>query len=158
LQPPPPPPPAAAAESKQEESAPETSAEISPYVSAILASAGALTLTVALVIALVVIIERGNRVAPAEEPAGPAALIPLRPATEASLGIVLKNEAWLSVKIDNKTVFEGRAPQGARQEWRAHRSVQLRLPTPENLDFSLNGAPLRLPRPEPDGSYRIELP
>ncbi|MDD5655704.1 MAG: DUF4115 domain-containing protein [Elusimicrobia bacterium] len=160
LQPPAPAAPAAAEPKAAEAPAPERPAlPVSPYLEAAASALGALLLSAALAVGLILLLTLGRgRRQPAEETPRPEALAPLQSAAGLTLDVVLRGETWLSVEADGRTVFAGRAPKGARQQWRAQRRIELRAADPDNLILGLNGAPWRLPRPEPDGSYRIELP
>lgn len=75
----------------------------------------------------------------------PAALAPLNAAAQPTLSIVFRREAWISLKADGRLLFEGRAPQGARQEWKAQKGFVLRTPHPQNLELIFNSTPYRLP-------------
>ena len=131
--------------------------EESPYFSSFVSALGAVLLSLALAVALVVWVMRTRQSAPApDESQRPQALTPARPAVEPKLAITLREETWLSVRADGKLLFEGRAPKDALQQWQAQKVIELRTPRPESLDLTLNGAPYRLPPPEADGAYRIE--
>ncbi|HAM34942.1 MAG TPA: hypothetical protein DEB40_04150 [Elusimicrobia bacterium] len=132
--------------------------EQSPYFAALGASLGAILVAVALTAALIISIAREHKSELAQEASRPQTLLPLKPVLEPRLSIVLRGDAWISIKADERLLFEGRVPKNAKQEWRAQRILLLRAHPPENLELALNGAVFRLPRPEPDGSYRIESP
>lgn len=85
----------------------------------------------------------------------PAALAPLSVAAQPTLSIVFRREAWISLKADGMLLFEGRAPQGARQEWKAKKGFALSTPQPQNIELILNSTPYRLPE-GPAGEYKIE--
>jgi len=119
---------------------------------------GAILVAVALTAALIISIAREHKSELAQEASRPQTLLPLKPVLEPRLSIVLRGDAWISIKADERLLFEGRVPKNAKQEWRAQRILLLRAHPPENLELALNGAVFRLPRPEPDGSYRIESP
>ncbi len=72
--------------------------------------------------------------------------------------ISFRDEAWISVKADGAPVFAGLAPKGARQDWKARRSLTLRTPDPAGLTLTLNGSPRALPAADEAGEYKIELP
>ncbi|MCM2305821.1 MAG: DUF4115 domain-containing protein, partial [Elusimicrobia bacterium] len=120
---------------------------------------GAIALAVLLALGLGVFLfkDRGGREA---EPAhvAPAALQPMPRAVEPKLVVRLKNDAWLRVSVDGQIVFEGRAPRDAVQEWKPAKFVDLRTTEPAALDLSLNGQPVTLGAPGPDGQYRVEIP
>ena len=79
-------------------------------------------------------------------------------AIEPNLIVRFKSDAWLRVSVDGQIVFEGRAPRDAVQEWKPSKFVDLRTTEPTALDLNLNGQPLPLGNPGPDGQYRIEIP
>lgn len=89
-------------------------------------------------------------------PEPPAALQPLAAAEQPRLNLVFKNESWISLKVDDQLKFEGRVPQGTRQEWKAQKSFLLRAPNPGDVAVTLNGAPYALPAADASGDYRIE--
>ena len=133
--------------------------EASPYFQALVSSLGAVALSLALASSLVWWLARAARSgthADAYQP--PQALLPLRPAVEPKLAVTCRDEAWLSVQADGTPLFAGLLPRGARQEFAAKKTLLLRVFPPESLEFSLNGAPYRLPRPDETGDYRIETP
>jgi cytoskeletal protein RodZ len=86
----------------------------------------------------------------------PANLASYTNQAEHVLSITFEREAWVSLKSDGELLFEGKAPEGARQEWKAKRSFSLRTPQPQNLSLALDAAPYRLPQPQTDGEYKIE--
>ena len=131
----------------------------SPYFNALVSSLGAVALSLALALALVWWTARGSKAGPpSNEDQRPLALQPLRPAVEPKLGLVCRDEAWVSVKSDGVVLFAGRVPKGARQEFQAHKVILLRAAASNNLDITLNGAPYRLPRPDENGEYRLGAP
>lgn len=101
--------------------------------------------------------DKGAANAPAAS-AQPAALQPLPRPVEPVLTIRLLDDAWLKISVDGAPVFEGRAPRGATQEWRPKGFVSLRATDTRALELSLNGAPVALPAPGPDGEYRVVIP
>jgi cytoskeletal protein RodZ len=120
---------------------------------------GAIVLAVFLAIGLAVFLfkDRGpDAAAPAQ--VAPAALQPMPRAIEPKLVVRLKNDAWLRVSVDGQIVFEGRAPRDAVQEWKPAKFVDLRTTEPSALDLNLNGQPMTLGAPGPDGQYRVEIP
>lgn len=120
---------------------------------------GAIALAVVLTIGLGVYLfkDKGNQAATPVQTA-PAALQPMPRAIEPKLIVRLKADAWLHVSVDGQIVFEGRAPRDAVQEWKPARFVDLRTTEPAALDLNLNGQPVTLGAPGPDGQYRIEIP
>jgi hypothetical protein len=98
--------------------------------------------------------------APAAEHAAttPAALQPLKPPTEPQLTLLFRRDMWVSVSLDGAEKFQGRVPQGSKQDWRAKRLIVLRASDPQALKLTLNGAPYALPAPEGDGTFHIEAP
>lgn len=90
--------------------------------------------------------------------APPAAIAPLRAPSEPQLAVEFRQEVWLSLSLDGAPRFEGRVPQGTRQEWQARKLITLRSSNPQALKLTLNGAPYALPAPDAAGLYRIEAP
>jgi cytoskeletal protein RodZ len=88
----------------------------------------------------------------------PAALQPLKPATEPQLTLVFRRDMWVSVSVDGVEKFQGRVPQGAKQEWKGKRALTLRASDPQALKLTLNGSPYTLPAPDAAGNFRIEAP
>ncbi|MBI2387729.1 MAG: helix-turn-helix domain-containing protein [Elusimicrobia bacterium] len=120
---------------------------------------GAIVLAVLLAIGLAVFLfkDQDKRAA---EPSGtaPAALQPMPRSVEPKLVVRLKNDAWLRVSVDGVVAFEGRAPREAVQEWKPVKFVELRTTEPAALELTLNGLPVTLGAPGPDGQYRVEIP
>ncbi|MEQ1920173.1 MAG: RodZ domain-containing protein [Elusimicrobiota bacterium] len=120
---------------------------------------GAIVLAVALAIGLAVFLFKDqDKPAAATAQTPPAALQPMPRATEPKLIVRLKTDAWLRVSVDGQIVFEGRAPRDAVQEWKPSKFVDLRTTEPAALDLNLNGLPVTLGEPKPDGQYRVEIP
>lgn len=120
---------------------------------------GAIVLAVLLAIGLAVFLfkDQGKHdAAPAET--APAALQPMARSIEPKLVVRLKNDAWLRVSVDGTIAFEGRAPREAVQEWKPVKFVELRTTEPAALELTLNGQPVALGDPGPDGQYRVEIP
>ncbi len=120
---------------------------------------GAIVLAVALAIGLAVYLfkDQGKPAAvTAQVP--PAALQPMPRSVEPKLIVRLKSDTWLRVSVDGQIVFEGRAPRDAVQEWKPSKFVDLRTTEPAALDLNLNGLPVTLGAPGPDGQYRVEIP
>lgn len=120
---------------------------------------GAIVLAVLLAIGLAVFLfkDQGkDAAAPAET--APAALQPMQRSVEPKLVVRLKNDAWLRVSVDGTVAFEGRAPREAVQEWKPVKFVELRTTEPAALELTLNGQPVTLGAPGPDGQYRVEIP
>lgn len=138
-----------------EETPKPVSWEKSPYLQALASSSGALLVALALAAVLVVWIAREHKAKTPPEDFRPSALMPLRSTVEPTLIVTFKDEAWISLKSDGLTVFEGRAPKNTKQEWRTQKIFMLRTYTPENLELTLNGAPVSLSKTEADGSFRI---
>lgn len=88
----------------------------------------------------------------AQTPAGLAARLP----SERTLSLDFREEGWAQVEIDEKIVFEGKVPQGARQEWKTDKTVVLRLSKPGAVAASVAGAELKLPAPDASGVIRVE--
>jgi hypothetical protein len=89
-------------------------------------------------------------------PTMPAVLQPLKPAVEPQLTLMFRKDMWVSVTVDGVEKFQGRVPQGSKQEWKAKRLLSLRASDPQSLQLTLNGAPYTLPAPEADGTFKIE--
>ncbi|PIR18551.1 MAG: hypothetical protein COV48_06900, partial [Elusimicrobia bacterium CG11_big_fil_rev_8_21_14_0_20_64_6] len=87
---------------------------------------GAIVFAVALAIGLAVFLfkDQNPEQAPSA-PQPPAVLQPVARALEPKLVVRLVNDAWLRVSVDDRVVFEGRAPRGAVQEWSPARFVDL---------------------------------
>jgi len=90
--------------------------------------------------------------APRVEPAALAAISQ----SDDELVISFNEETWVSVKADGALLFEGLAPRGARQTWKAKKGFNLRTPHPRSLTVLLNGATQQLSEPTPEGDYRLE--
>ncbi len=120
---------------------------------------GAIVLAVLLAIGLGVFLFK-DQSRPPEEPAqtAPAMIQPLERSVEPVLTVRLKSDAWLRVSVDGQVVFEGRAPRDAVQEWKPVKFVELRTTEPSALELALNGQPVPLGEPGPDGQYRVEIP
>ncbi|MDD5302956.1 MAG: helix-turn-helix domain-containing protein [Elusimicrobia bacterium] len=120
---------------------------------------GAIVLAAALALGLgVYLFKDQGKGAGTPAPPAPAALQPMPRAIEPKLVVRLKNDAWLRVSVDGQVVFEGRAPRDAVQEWKPAKFVDLRTTEPAALDLTLNGQPVTLGAPGPDGQYRVEVP
>ncbi|MEK7389504.1 MAG: RodZ domain-containing protein [Elusimicrobiota bacterium] len=122
-------------------------------------AAGAISLAVVLALGLIVwLIKDSQGPAPVATGAAPVALQPVPRAVDPLLEIRLNTDAWLMVSIDGRMVFEGRAPRGARQEWKPNKLVTVRTTEPAALDLVLNGSPIAIGAPSPEGEYRIVIP
>ncbi len=124
-------------------------------------SGGALAaMAAAVVLALIVALSLRQREKPkAEEPAPtPAALEPMRGASEATVALEFLDSAWVSVQDDGRTVFEGFVPKNSRQEWKSRKSLAFRTNLPAALRMSVNGAKRPLPAPDASGLRRVEVP
>ena len=120
---------------------------------------GAIVLAVLLAIGLAVFLfkDQGKKAA-APAPSAPAALQPMPRLIEPKLTVRLKSDAWLRVSVDGQVTFEGRAPRDSVQEWKPARFVDIRTTEPTALELVLNGQPVTLGAPGPDGQYRVEIP
>ena len=120
---------------------------------------GAIVLAILLAIGLAVFLfkDQGEQAAAPAESA-PAALQPMARSIEPKLVVRLKTDAWLRVSVDGTIAFEGRAPREAVQEWKPVKFVELRTTEPAALELTLNGQPVPLGAPGPDGQYRVEIP
>ncbi len=94
----------------------------------------------------------------APEPAAPAAFQPVARAVEPKLTIRLKEDAWIRVALDGQVVYEGRAPRDTAQDWKPQKFVDLRTTEPSAIELSLNGLPVALGAPGPEGQYRVDIP
>jgi hypothetical protein len=132
--------------------------ERSPYLASFISSLGAVLLTFALAAILTAwTLYRARTQPEAQSVQQPPALMPIGAALEKRLSIVFRDDAWISLRADGATIYEGRVPKNARQEWRAQRTMKLDTNRPEALELTLNGAPFRLPRPEAGGGFPIEV-
>jgi cytoskeletal protein RodZ len=120
---------------------------------------GAIVFALAAALALCVWMMKAHRPAAAVKPAEstPRALMPMPRATEPKVVLRAIDDAWVRVSVDDATVFEGRLPRGAVQEWKPARTVVLRTTAPSSLQLTVNGAPQALNNPSSDGEYRIEV-
>lgn len=120
---------------------------------------GAIALSVALALGLGMYLLKDHRKVE-ETPASvaPVALQPMPRAVEPKLVVRLKDDAWLRVSVDGQIVFEGRAPRDSVQEWKPSKFADLRTTDPAALEINLNGQPVTLGAPGPDGQYRVEIP
>lgn len=156
---PPPSPESPAAEPEPDVPEPESvSWKESPYLKAVASSSWSLLAALALAAALILWVSRHEKSANPSEDFHPTALRPARAAVEPTLAVTFRDDAWVRLKADGVTVFEGQAPKNARQQWRARKTFALRTDAPASLQLSLNGAPISLPQPEADGSYLIGSP
>lgn len=92
-----------------------------------------------------------------ETSALPAAFAPIHGTTETVVGIHIGKAAYLRLSVDGDVRFEGIAPEGTRQEWRARRSVVFRTPNPHDITLTLNGGATAFPTAGPSGDYALEL-
>ena len=122
-------------------------------------AAPAIILAVILALALVVWLFKDQSHEPSQ-PAQvtPVALQPIARQIEPKLSIHIKDDAWLRVSVDGQVVFEGRAPRSAVQEWKPVKFVDIRTTEPAALELALNGQPIPLGSPGPDGQYRVDIP
>jgi cytoskeletal protein RodZ len=118
--------------------------------------AGALLFAAALALGTFLFLRKSGPEKAESSPEVPAALAPLDNQAQRALTLTFRQEAWVSLKADGALLFEGRAPQGARQEWKAKKSFSLRTPQPQNLDMTLDAASYRLSSPQAGGEYKIE--
>jgi transcriptional regulator with XRE-family HTH domain len=120
---------------------------------------GAIVLAVLLAIGLAVFLFKDHGAKTAAVPLGaPAALQPMPRQVEPKLTVRMKNDAWLRVAVDGQVAFEGRAPRDSVQEWKPSKFVDIRTTEPSSLELVLNGQPVTLGAPGPDGQYRVEIP
>lgn len=93
---------------------------------------------------------------PALAPALPAPIAPIH-SSEMKLKLVFRREAWVRLYTDGRLRFEGRAPAGYSQEWKATEAFTLRANRPEDVDLFLDGKPhpLEQASKSPSGDYKI---
>lgn len=119
-------------------------------------AAGVLLFAAAFALGIFLFLRKPGSEKPSSAAETPAALAPLASQAQRTLSIVLRQEAWISLKADDALLFEGRAPQGARQEWKAKHGFSLRTPQPQNLEMTLDANPYPLSQPPAGGEYKIE--
>ncbi|MFA6583953.1 MAG: RodZ domain-containing protein [Elusimicrobiaceae bacterium] len=51
---------------------------------------------------------------------------------------LIKERTWLRVTADDKTLFEGYAPAGAKMSWKASREFRVETPDPDQVAFSMD--------------------
>jgi cytoskeletal protein RodZ len=115
--------------------------------------------------ALVWIAMRATRPkAPPPLPAPPAVsetpIQPLHPKQEMTLELVFPSRTWIRVETDGRLKFEGWAPAGAKQTWKAMDKFRIRTSSPETVRTVLDGNSALLkafPR-TPAGEIVIEGP
>ncbi len=105
------------------------------------------------------LVRRPAKTTPAQSaPALPAALEPVHKTGEARVGLEFRDDVWVSVRVDGKLLFEGRAPKASRQDWTMSQEIALKIVNPDAVRVTVNGAPLKLPAPDANGVYHIEAP
>jgi cytoskeletal protein RodZ len=118
---------------------------------------GTIALTASIIVALSVFIwlkKQDSR--PLEtQTVAPVALAPVA-SQGAELTIAFKDETWISLRGDGVLLFEGLAPKGAQQKWKAQRGFVLRTPHAQDLVLGLNGAPYTLAEIGAEGEFKIE--
>ncbi len=90
----------------------------------------------------------------------PSALAPVEAPKEMTLKISVKNDTWLQLSADGVLRFQGRAPAGLSQEWKASDFFLLRTKDPAGLGVELDGKPVvfeQTPKTS-SGDYRIVRP
>lgn len=60
------------------------------------------------------------------------------------LQVRTKQDCWIRVKSDNKTIFEKTLPKGKSERWQAKEKIELLIGKPEALEVFLNGRPVDL--------------
>lgn len=65
-----------------------------------------------------------------------------------------KQKAWLRVKADGITVFEGFAPAGTTLEWKTRNAFDLRVPRPEDVLLTLGDKRVSSEKIQP-GSFQL---
>lgn len=55
------------------------------------------------------------------------------------LGIHAKQDCWLRVKVDGKTVFERTLKKGQSEIWHAKDKIELRIGNPSGIELDVNG-------------------
>jgi len=102
---------------------------------------------------------------PPAPPARPAAAPPPRPVPPPAparsreplaLKITFVRESWVRLRADGQLRFEGRAPAGYAQEWKAVKDFDLRASSPDDVAITLDGRPYALPSSlDSSGDYKI---
>jgi cytoskeletal protein RodZ len=146
--------PAARADKKPAHPQPHGPAQPSKAVAGVLVALGGL----GLIVGLFLMNARKPAVRVHEVSLPPAALQPIKAPTAAQVVIVYRSDTWVSIAADGAAQFEGRVPQGAKQQWSAKKELALRASDPEALKITINGAPVALPAPQADGTFRVEVP
>jgi cytoskeletal protein RodZ len=85
---------------------------------------------------------------------------PLHPKQEMTLELIFPSRTWIRVETDGRLKFEGWAPAGARQTWKAMDKFRIRTSSAENVRAVLDGKSALLkafPR-TPAGEFLIEGP
>ncbi|MBI4386278.1 MAG: helix-turn-helix domain-containing protein [Elusimicrobia bacterium] len=100
--------------------------------------------------------KRADAPPPPSAPALPAPIAPIH-SSEMKLKLVFRREAWVRLYADGRLRFEGRAPAGYSQEWKATEAFTLRANRPEDVDLFLDGKPHPLDpaSKSPSGDHKI---
>jgi cytoskeleton protein RodZ len=61
------------------------------------------------------------------------------PISDIRLGIHAKQDCWLRVKVDGKTVFERTLKKGQSEIWQAKDKIELRIGNASGIELDLNG-------------------
>lgn len=97
-----------------------------------------------------------NRVPEPPKAEAPAGLAATKPPVERVVTLTFHKEAFLSVVLDGKKVFEAKVPEGGKQEWKTDKTIELKLSNPEAASAAVNGTELKLPAPDASGTIKLE--
>lgn len=81
----------------------------------------------------------------ATETGGTESAFPIPRGIPLALKVETKDEVWLRVKSDGKTIFEHTLAKGSAETWHAKENLELRVGRGEALTLTLNGISLDLP-------------
>ncbi|MBI4423240.1 MAG: DUF4115 domain-containing protein [Elusimicrobia bacterium] len=104
--------------------------------------------------------QRPAPVEPPAPPAPPSAIAPINAPKELVLRVVARADAWMQLQADGALRFQGRAPAGFQQEWKAMDGFLLRTKDPSALTVTLDGQelPLTDALKTSSGDYKIVRP
>ncbi|HLD82556.1 MAG TPA: RodZ domain-containing protein [Candidatus Omnitrophota bacterium] len=71
----------------------------------------------------------------------PQEIIPVKPAISSSirLGVLAREDCWLSLKLDGRTVFSSVLKKGKSETWQAKERIEITLNKPGAVDLIVNG-------------------
>jgi len=64
---------------------------------------------------------------------------PIAPSSDIRLGIHAKDDCWLKVKLDGKTVFERTLKKGQSETWEAKDKIELQIGKSSAIELDING-------------------